>query len=234
MRAGRGGRLGGRLGGALGGAADLVWAAACAGCGRAGVPWCPGCRAALAEAPEQVLTGGGAGAGVPVLAAAVHAGAARALLLAVKEGGRAELRPVAAELLAGAVGRVHDLCARADPLVLVPVPSRWASRRRRGGDLVADLAARAAALARAEGGRVRVVRGLRLRRRVVDQAALDRAARQVNVAGALRWAGPPPDGPCAVLDDVVTTGATAREAVRALRAAGADVRAVVALTCVPR
>ncbi|NAZ77424.1 hypothetical protein GTQ99_18640 [Kineococcus sp. T13] len=113
---------------------------------------------------------------------------------------------------------------------LVPVPARAASRRRRGGDLVADLAARAAALARARGHEVRVARVLRVARPVADQTDLDAAGRRANLAGAFAVRGPLPPGPCVVVDDVVTTTATAAEAVRALRAAGARVAGVLCVT----
>ena len=160
-------------------------------------------------------------------AAAAHAGSARALLLAVKEGARAEVRDVAAAALTGAVAAARP----AGPVVLVPVPSRAASRRRRGDDLVADLAARVAQRRRRAGGEAGVARVLALRRRVADQTDLDADGRRRNLEGALRVLGPPPRGPCVVVDDVVTTTTTAAEAVRALRHAGADVVAVACLTC---
>ncbi|NAZ82513.1 ComF family protein [Kineococcus sp. R8] len=207
----------------LAAAADLLWPATCAGCGRAATSWCRACAAALARPPAPTALADG----TPLHAAAAHAGTARSLLLAVKEAGRAEVRPVAAAALAAALGAARP----GGPVVLVPVPSRAASRRRRGDDLVADLAARTAQLRRRGGAPTRVARVLALRRRVADQTDLDADGRRRNLAGALRVLGPPPRGPCVVLDDVVTTTATAGEAVRALRHAGADVVAVVCLTC---
>lgn len=197
----------------LAAAADLVLPAACAGCARPGPSWCPRCAAALAAGPQASDLPDG----TPVHAAAVHAGPARELLLAVKERGRAEVREVVALALAGRV----DALAGSVPVRLVPVPTRAASRRRRGGDLVADLAARAARHRRAGGAPTAVARSLRVRRRVVDQTELGAAGRRANLAGAFAASGPVPHGPCVVVDDVVTTGATAAEAVRALRAAGA-------------
>jgi predicted amidophosphoribosyltransferase len=69
---------------------------------------------------------------------------------------------------------------------------------------------------------------------VLDQAGLDARARAVNLAGSMRcrpgaWRRP---GAVVIVDDVLTTGATAREAQRALEAADVAVTgiAVVAAT----
>jgi predicted amidophosphoribosyltransferase len=79
-----------------------------------------------------------------------------------------------------------------------------------------------------------VVRSLLRHRRVVaDQAGLSQLARRDNLRGALGVTALPPAGwRVVVVDDVVTTGATLTEAVRALHAAGVAVAgtAVVAAT----
>ena len=75
-------------------------------------------------------------------------------------------------------------------------------------------------------------RGLRHVRSSADQSGLDRAARLVNVQGSLavrRRRRPPASMPVVLIDDVLTTGATARESVRALHAAGISVDAVLVL-----
>ncbi|GAA0321188.1 ComF family protein [Kineococcus aurantiacus] len=205
----------------LAAAADLVWPAHCAGCARPGAACCPACAPALRAGAGTTLTDG-----TPVRACARHAGPARQVLLAVKERQRAELRGHLAAALVPALAAL----APTGPVRLVPVPTRAASRRARGGDLVADLAARTARLARATGRDVGVERCLRLARRVRDQTELGAAGRRANVEGAFALHGPPPAGPVVVLDDVVTTTATATEAVRALRAGGARVRGVLAVT----
>ncbi|MGI4893833.1 MAG: ComF family protein [Janthinobacterium lividum] len=221
-------------------AADLLWPLDCAGCARPGIRWCPRCAQALARSPitSQLPDA------TPVFSCARHDGSARELLLGVKERGLASVRGVVATALAGAVDVL--LAERGDVLVpgvfqaprvtggdtlwLVPVPSRAASRRARGGDLVADLAARCAAVRRAQGQDTAVARSLRVRRRVADQTTLDASGRRANVAGAFVMSGAAPPGPVVVVDDVVTTTATAAEAVRALRAGGARVVGVVSLT----
>lgn len=202
-------------------AADLVWPADCAGCSRPGTVCCAPCSRALRAGAGSELADG-----TPIRSCASHEGPARQLLLGVKERGRAELRGH----LAGALFVALEALVPAGPVDLVPVPTRRASRRVRGGDLVADLAARTAALARRRGRDVSVVRSLRVARRVADQTDLDAAGRRANLAGAFALRGPAPGRPCVVLDDVVTTTATAGEAVRALRAGGTRVTGVLSVT----
>jgi predicted amidophosphoribosyltransferase len=68
-----------------------------------------------------------------------------------------------------------------------------------------------------------VVRRLRVARRPGDQAGLDAVARAANVHRTLRarpGAARSDGGAWVVVDDVVTTGATLREAQRALEESG--------------
>jgi len=75
---------------------------------------------------------------------------------------------------------------------------------------------------------LRVVPALRLSAFARDSVGLSSADRQRNIAGRIRLSTPVA-GPVLVVDDVVTTGATATESVGVLRASGADVVAVLAL-----
>ena len=231
----------GRLALAVGAAADLVLPARCAACCGPGGPLCGACSAGVRAASLV----GGAGVtgpdprppGMPVCwAAARFEGALRDAVTAYKDEDRRDLSPVLADALATSVATA----LAADPLLrrwagtggqvlVVPLPSSRASRRRRGGDPVEDLAL--AAVARVAGlgagGRSLVVApALRLTRAVVDQSRLDRAERAENIAGALavreRWAEAVSGSACVLVDDVVTTGATLSEAARALRVGGAD------------
>ncbi|MDF3046167.1 MAG: phosphoribosyltransferase, partial [Ornithinibacter sp.] len=217
----------GRLALAVRAAADLVLPARCAACCGPGGPLCGACSAGVRAASLV----GGAGVtgpdprppGMPVCwAAARFEGALRDAVTAYKDEDRRDLSPVLADALATSVATA----LAADPLLrrwagtggqvlVVPLPSSRASRRRRGGDPVGDLAlaavARVAGLG--EGGRSLVVApALRLTRAVVDQSRLDRTERAENLAGALavreRWAEAVSGSACILVDDVVTTGAT--------------------------
>ena len=113
------------------------------------------------------------------------------------------------------------------PLTVVPAPTRGWAARQRGGDPVT----RIATLATAGHPDITVVRALRMKALARDSAGLDSAARERNIAGRvlLTRAACRPRREVLLVDDIVTTGATARESVRVLQAAGARVSAVLAL-----
>ncbi len=117
-------------------------------------------------------------------------------------------------------------------ICLVPAPSRPSASRVRGGPHVELLAAAAAKVLATRGFEVAVAPALELAGSARDAVGLGYAQRAANLAGRLRFreAGRPPPGfPVVVLDDVVTTGATAAACVHALAAAGIAVSAVLTL-----
>jgi predicted amidophosphoribosyltransferase len=132
-------------------------------------------------------------------------------------------------LAPGPVAAVRTLATRAAqrapgpaPDLVVPVALHPRRLRARGFNPALELAR---AVGRALETRVDPVALVRLRD-TPTQTGLDAAARRRNLRGALRARRPVP--PCVwLVDDVLTTGATVREAARALREAGA--RRVVAL-----
>ena len=162
-------------------------------------------------------------------------GSLGAVVAAYKDDGRRDcaalLGPLLAHSLDAAVRGCPELVAlleRGDgPVLVVPVPSSAASRRRRGDAPLQALAARAVAgFGPAEAV---LADSLQPRRRVADQAGLGARERAVNLEHAMAvrpsWgAGGPGRGLCVVVDDVVTTGATLAEAARVVRAGGADGR----------
>lgn len=222
---------------------DLLLGSRCVGCERPGRLVCPPCRAALPREARPVWPVPTPAGLVTPYASADYAGLPRALVLGLKERRMLALARPLGELLAVAVaaatGNLGDLLG---PLVLVPVPSRRSSVRARGHDPTHTVTRLAAARLAATDHDVVVRRLLRLRPGVVDQAGLDSAARAANLAGSMTCPGPElrrlarlrPRARLVVCDDVLTTGATAREAQRALEAVGLTVHAIAAVAATRR
>jgi predicted amidophosphoribosyltransferase len=219
---------------------DLLLGSRCVGCDRPGRLVCPPCRATLprhAHPAWPVPTPPGL---APPHAAADYDGLPRALVLGLKERRMLALARPLGELLALAVAAATDDVR--GPVVLVPVPSRRSSVRARGHDPTHTVTRLAAARLLAAGHDVVVRRLLRLRPGVVDQAGLDAAARAANLDGSMTCPAPGlarlarhrPRARLVVCDDVLTTGATAREAQRALEAVGLTVHAVAAVAATRR
>jgi predicted amidophosphoribosyltransferase len=175
---------------------------------------------------------------VRCFAAGEYADLLRALVLAHKEHRAFTLARPLGEVLAAAV---PDSARTGLPLVLVPVPSRPATVRARGHDPVLRVARAAASRLRA-GGDTRVVPLLRQRFPVADQAGLGAADRLANLRDSMA-VHPPARAALArmrrpvrlvLCDDVLTTGATVREAQRALEDAGLDVHAAVCVAATRR
>lgn len=196
----------------------MLWPVECSGCGARDVAVCPACRALLLEGPVRESLDG-----LPLVAAAVYAGAVRALVGACKEhGGRAEARALAAGLTIA--------LAALPSAELVRVPSSAEGMRRRGFDPVA-LVVRAAGLRSVVLRRVAARAGGAQKERSVDERAL---AAQGSLVVSRRAVRALEGRRVIVVDDVVTSGATVREAVRALRAAGCEPVGVVAVGRTPK
>ncbi|MBE0417879.1 MAG: ComF family protein [Coriobacteriia bacterium] len=214
---------------------ELVSPTRCAGCELPGPLLCGACRGVLPRIDRLAACrrcGAPGLAGRPCRECSGRAfafAAARAFgslahplsrVVAVhKDGGEARLAPVLADLLAEAAGEWIGWAQ-----MLVPLPASPAALLRRGRDHMVDVACAleglggppaVSALARSGGA---------------DQRRLGREERGRNLLGAMRIESSSPRMPDRVLlvDDVLTTGASADAAARVLLDAGAlEVRCLV-------
>lgn len=211
-------------------AASLLLGSACPGCGVPSARLCGRCAALVASSRPHAVDV--RAALPPVRAAGPYDGVWRRCLIAYKERGSWWLAPPLGAVLALAVAGLERGAVRRGA-TLIPVPSLGSAVRERGWDTTRGLARAASAELRRAGAPATAQPALRHARRVADQSGLGVAARAANLVGAFSARPAPVVGaPCVVVDDLVTTGASLREAVRALAAAGWDVLgcAVVAAT----
>jgi predicted amidophosphoribosyltransferase len=213
---------------------DLLLPSSCLVCGADRGPVCRSCGGLRWSPHRRDPTPRPAGL-PPVWAAASYTGAIQRLVLAYKQDG---CWPALTPLVTALVDTVLAVPrAGAAPVLLVPVPGSAAARRRRGHHHVRALCRRAARDPHLRRLGVRVAPLLVSVREVADQRGLAAADRRRNMVASMRCRPVPPSlaaASCVVVDDVVTTGSTAIEATRALRAAGLTVVAVAALAATER
>lgn len=200
----------------------LFYQARCGGCGHWGHAWlceacaenwpalpgacCPRCACPLDArgCPDCEI---GEWAFEATFADALYRGVARQAIAALKYRGTRALAPLLAARLAA---RLPE-----EAWLVVPVPIARARRRTRGYNQAALLAR---ALARRRRWRYADV----LQRRAADpQQTLGRAARLANLDGAFNCRRALDGARVLLVDDVMTSGATAHHAAVALRRAGA-------------
>jgi predicted amidophosphoribosyltransferase len=210
---------------------DLALGGACVGCERPGRLVCPGCRATMPDQAHPVRPTPCPDGLAAAFATSEYADLVRRMILLHKERRVFALARPLGQALAVAVraGLVAD-----GRTLLVPVPSRPAVVRARGHDPMLRMARVATRTLRADGADVVLSPLLRQRDVVADQAGLSAGERAANLAdrmavrpGRLRSVARSEVPVTAVVcDDVITTGATAREAQRALEQVGVPVAAI--------
>ena len=230
----------------LNGAVDLLWPPVCPSCGTSvqdaarlcvdcweavsfvGPPQCVCCGLPLPDAFDDATLCGECWRARPPFeqarAACVYDDASRALILPFKHADRTDLLPTLINLLQRPAG---PLLARAD--IVAPVPLHWTrllSRRYNQSALIANKLAKI--------GNVRAIPDLVIRKnRTPSQGGRSKRGRYRNVKGAFRvprrYRAQLRDQRVLLVDDVMTTGATASEVSRVLLRGGAGAVDVITI-----
>ena len=216
---------------------DLLLGSACVGCGRPGRVLCTRCDASLPRRGRAAWP-----SPPPPGLALPYAGGAYDGLLKVmvnehKERGVFALATPLGRVLGDVVGDLLTALDAHGRVLLVPVPSRRRVVRRRGHDPLLRTARQASSRLRRTGVDVVVRQLLVPTGRVRDQSGLDAVARAGNLAGSMSARrAPSVEGhrTVVVVDDVLTTGSTVREAQRALEDAGVAVAGIATVAATRR
>ena len=185
---------------------QLLFPSRCFGCQKLGPSICSDCRSNwhphYYRSKFDSLT---------VHSSLLYTPIASKIILAAKESGLKKADELIIDALCLALQR-----SKLDTRVsrLVPIPSSKLSQRRRGRSFIVDLVERISCKTGIE-----MIDCLELSRRVKDQSGLHRQERATNLAGAFRLSSQV-RGELILVDDVVTTGATLREAFRAVNSQG--------------
>ena len=224
--------------------ARVVVPVVCPGCGLPDVRWCGDCEAAWWEPPFRSESGAGrldvlGQAPIPVWSVAPLTGPPQLMIAAWKDGARRDMDAFFGEVMARAAA--HLSSALAPITIVVPVPARSSSTRRRGVDLPAVLARGASsglvAPGRAGSGRAGPGRSASavacLRNSGGESRRLGARGRWVSAAAGIRASSAPAGETALLVDDVLTTGASLARSCWALEREGVAVAAAITLAATP-
>ena len=197
---------------------DLLFPSRCAVCDRSGKNLCDNCRDLILIEPSEAVV-----AELKVFTVTKYTDEISKLLVALKEKGQSALVTEVALMLNPII---ENLPPSESPSYLVPAPSRPENFSKRGFHPTLLLAK---AIAAKHPG-LRVLNCLRFSRSVLDQVGLSSEQRLANLSMSMSLNQSVLGRVCYLLDDVVTTGATALESKRVLSLGGATVAGVLALS----
>jgi predicted amidophosphoribosyltransferase len=209
--------------------AELIFPARCIGCSQLGISICSSCRSSWH--PHIYLSEvNSSGRNYPVISSVQYSPVASRVLLSAKESNIMS----ADDLLTDAISHsLRYFVKHFGGETLVPIPSRRAASRKRGRNFLSEICEE---VARSSETSINLCKMQLLKhaRSVQDQSSLNSKQRFVNLSGALVVPSKFSStisrgniGTLIIVDDLITTGATLAEAIRALCAAGFEVKGAV-------
>jgi predicted amidophosphoribosyltransferase len=205
--------------------AELIFPSRCIGCSQLGISICSTCRKSwhshIYHRTIKVLD-----TSYPVISAIEYSPIASRVLLRAKEANQEAADQLLVSALSHSLRYFLKKFGFGD---LVPIPSRRSATRKRGRDFMQEITDSVA-----ENESIKSLQILQHQRAVRDQSQLNSQQRSRNIAGAFSTSFNLAEvrdsgniGPLIIVDDLVTTGATLAEAIRALRTAGFPVLGAV-------
>ena len=202
---------------------ELLFPSHCLSCSKVGTAVCAACDSKIIRhlSPRYLDE-------VPLWPGAYYGTELAQVILMAKEQNNTAARNFLAGLLVEAFMRINRDSTIAGPILLVPIPSSKKANRARGYRhsylLAKELANQ---LGRLAPHKVLAKDLLRTNRVVADQSALNRQERQANMNGAYSLVRDAAEfrqlfgmGQLYLVDDLVTSGSSLREGIRALKAGG--------------
>ena len=192
---------------------DLIFPARCLGCRQLGIGICSMCR--VSWHPHIYRTSIATdGFSFPVYSSVAYSLVAQKVLLGAKESALQDADRLILQALSHSLTYFYSEIGISD---LVPIPSRQTNTRKRGRDFILE---QTKALSQNPQVQVRAI--LSHSRKVKDQTTLNSQSRELNLSKSMKCANREDSSniPVILIDDLVTSGATLREAGRALHGAG--------------
>lgn len=215
---------------------DLTLGRCCAGCDRPGSVLCASCAEALRPSVrlrrDIDLTDVVEDLRIPVVCALDYRGVVRRILYRYKDHGIRQLAVAVAPALTASIecAALHAGTS-SSTVVLVPMPTRRVSMRRRGFDATALVVRRSSVHAMVAGVEP-ILRDTRSGGSAKTAGAMERERGAID-AFRITTRRRSSHAPVILVDDIVTTGATIREAASTLVLAGVHVVAVATIAGTP-
>ena len=192
---------------------ELIFPSRCLGCRQLGLGICSTCRASWHPHIYRTLITSD-DFSFPVYSAVAYSLVAQKVLLGAKESALQDADRLILQALSHSLSYFYSEIGIAD---LVPIPSRRVNTRKRGRDFILE---QTKALSQSPRVQVRAI--LSHSRKVKDQTTLNSRSRELNLSQSMSCANQEDSSniPVIIVDDLVTSGATLREAGRALNQAG--------------
>ena len=198
------------------GLTTLAFEESCLVCGAGDQALCLRCNENWSGEPKEIM-----GESFPIFSQAIYDDLAAKIVLSAKESGFGSAKEILSLALTKSVlALLRRSEVKEGRIDLVPIPSSRRAQIRRGEDFLFELAklTKIRLAKAAPGFDFRISRVLKVRKLIRDQSGLSERERDLNLSGAF-YADLkiPITTQLVILDDVVTTGSTLREANRALK-----------------